>query len=61
MYPIELKTVRPFICKEMVLKTVEEMNNENVGSLTPTEFTTEMVRKKIEEMIAEAKALGMIY
>lgn len=60
MCPIELKTVRPFIYKELVLKTVDEMNNMNDGSLTLVEFTLDLVRKKVDEMITAAKSLGNV-
>lgn len=60
MCPIELKSVRPFIFKELVLKTVDEMIDMNDGFLTLTEFTLELVRKTVDEMITAAKNLGNI-
>lgn len=66
MYPIELKTVRPFIYSELLLKAVDEIDEDvrsrrtNDLSSKPSELTMEIVRDKLEEMIAEAKSLGTI-
>lgn len=59
MIPIELKTVRPFICADMVLKTIDEMVDDDTDMPNiPTERTREMVRNKLKEMIVQAKSLG---
>ncbi|XP_018578438.1 double-strand break repair protein MRE11 [Anoplophora glabripennis] len=57
MTPIELKTVRPYIFDEVVLKELNEMDTEDNG-LTYSETTVELVKNKINNMIQEAKQLG---
>lgn len=61
MHPIELNTVRPFVCKELLLKTVDEMTDMDNASLTPAELTRDMVKKTVDEMISKARSLGTIF
>ncbi|XP_023018271.2 double strand break repair nuclease mre11 [Leptinotarsa decemlineata] len=58
MIPVELKTVRPFIFQELVLKELNQLIDECDGSLTPIEITEDIVTKKVDEMIEQAKTLG---
>lgn len=57
MTPVELKTVRPFIFDEIVLKDLNEMDAEDKG-LTYSESTVELVTNKVNSMIQAAKELG---
>ncbi|KAG5894927.1 hypothetical protein JTB14_008886 [Gonioctena quinquepunctata] len=59
MIPIELKTVRPFVFEELVLKEVDQMKDDN-SSMTPNEITIDLVTRKVNSMIEEAKNLGRI-
>ncbi|CAH1155365.1 unnamed protein product [Phaedon cochleariae] len=60
MIPVDLKTVRPFIFEELVLKNLDDMMNDDNSGLTPNELTLEVVTKKVESMMEEAKQLGRV-
>lgn len=59
MTPIPLKTVRPFIFRDLVLKSLDDMQEDIADeSLTHQARTEKIVEKEIEKMIVEAKELG---
>ncbi|CAG9858192.1 unnamed protein product [Phyllotreta striolata] len=52
--PIPLKTVRPFIIKELALHDPPD----DIGDVTPMEYSKDLIHTKIREMIEEAKSMG---
>lgn len=58
---VDLKTVRPFIFKDLVLKSVEDMVNEANNAMTPAELTLDFIKREVDEMIENSKTLGNTY
>lgn len=58
MKSVPLRTVRPFIYRDVVLKTAREMEEESTEPLTASELTINLIKSQIDSMIEESKTLG---
>lgn len=58
--PVELKTVRPFVYREIILKddTPEDEDYDEDSTVVSSEYSKQLVTSIIEEMIKEAKEMG---
>lgn len=53
-----LKTVRPFIYRDLILKTPRELEKESNDAFSVSELTVNFIKKEIDSMIEESKTLG---